>query len=738
MLPALLVSIAGVGLLACALLLVRVREVSRVAGLKRHRSKEAGLSDLLNHAAVVGDGVVVCKDGALMAAWEYRAGDHASATDDRRAEVAYRINQAVGPLGNGWMWHVDAVCRPSPAYSAPGASHFPDRVSRALDEERRRAFEAPGNLFQAQFVLTVTFLPPPAAVRKLGALVVSDDRPQASAAEVAQGVLGRFNREVDALEHRLSTVFSMRRLKARRETDEGGGEAVYDDLLSHLQRCVTGLDHPVRLPKHPVFLDCVLGGQELWGGAVPQIGRRYVQAVAIEGFPSESYPGMLTALGELGIDCRWSTRFLFLDSWEALNHLERFRKRWKQQVVPFVAQVLRMPTGNVNEDAQSMAEDATAAKQGISAGLVSAGYYTSVVVLMGEDRAQVEADARKVEKTINHLGFSARVETFNTLDAFFGSLPGHGKENVRRPLIHTLNLAHLLPVSTVWTGEALAPCPFYQRRQPGAPPLALAVTTGNTPFRFNLHVGELGATLIFGPTRAGKTTLLGFLETSALRYREATVFVFDKDEGAYTLCQAVGGAHYRVGYAGDRLSFCPLQHLQEPEDRAWAVDWLETVVRLNGLPVTPARHNELARSIDNLHRSGHRTLTDFVRTVQDVEVREAFEAYTVEGHMGRLFDAAEDQLHGLSHFVVFEVGELMQLSPKFALPVLLYLFRRIERSLRGQPAFIVLDEAWVMLGHEVFREKIREWLKSRAKANCAVILATQNLSDAVRSGILDV
>ncbi|HEY0793478.1 MAG TPA: hypothetical protein VGD78_20620, partial [Chthoniobacterales bacterium] len=47
-------------------------------------------------------------------------------------------------------------------------------------------------------------------------------------------------------------------------------------------------------------------------------------------------------------------------------------------------------------------------------------------------------------------------------------------------------------------------------------------------------------------------------------------------------------------------------------------------------------------------------------------------------------------------------------------------------------------EAWVMLGHEVFREKIREWLKSRAKANCAVILATQNLSDAVRSGILDV
>ena len=43
-----------------------------------------------------------------------------------------------------------------------------------------------------------------------------------------------------------------------------------------------------------------------------------------------------------------------------------------------------------------------------------------------------------------------------------------------------------------------------------------------------------------------------------------------------------------------------------------------------------------------------------------------------------------------------------------------------------------------MLGHPVFRAKIREWLKVMRKANCAVILATQSLSDAKNSGILDV
>ena len=76
----------------------------------------------------------------------------------------------------------------------------------------------------------------------------------------------------------------------------------------------------------------------------------------------------------------------------------------------------------------------------------------------------------------------------------------------------------------------------------------------------------------------------------------------------------------------------------------------------------------------------------------------------------------------------------MNLGDKYALPVLLYLFRRIETSLKGQPAMIVLDEAWMMLGHPVFREKIREWLKVLRKANCMVLMATQSLTDAAHSG----
>ena len=94
------------------------------------------------------------------------------------------------------------------------------------------------------------------------------------------------------------------------------------------------------------------------------------------------------------------------------------------------------------------------------------------------------------------------------MDAWLGSIPGHGAENIRRPLMNTMNLSDLLPVSSIWMGEATAPCPFYPKK---SPPLAHVLTTGQTAFRFNIHVSDIGNTFIAGPTGSGKSTLLGFL-----------------------------------------------------------------------------------------------------------------------------------------------------------------------------------------------------------------------------------
>ncbi|MGJ0492647.1 VirB4 family type IV secretion/conjugal transfer ATPase [Methylobacter sp.] len=734
MIQALAFAIAVLGAILLLILAARIRAVDAELKLKKHRSKDTGLADLLNYAAVVDDGVIVGKNGSFMAAWLYKGDDNASSTDEQREMVSFRINQALVGLGNGWMVHVDAVRRPAPDYPGHGLSHFPDPVSAAIDEERRRLFQRMGTMYEGYFALTVTWFPPVLAQRKFVELMFDDNTKTPDHKARTMGLIEQFKREVTNIEGRLSAAVTLTRLRGQKIVTEAGLEVTHDDFLSWLQYCIIGRHHPIQLPSNPMYLDAIIGGQELWGGVVPKIGRNFIQVVAIEGFPLESTPGILTALGELACEYRWSSRFIFMDQHEAVKHLDKFRKKWRQKVRGFFDQVFNTNSGPVDQDALSMVEDAEAAIAEVNSGLIAQGYYTSVVVLMDENRDRLEQSSRTVEKAINRLGFAARVETINTMDAYIGSLPGHGVENVRRPLINTMNLADLLPTSTIWAGTASAPCPMYP---PLSPALMHCVTHGATPFRLNLHVRDLGHTFMFGPTGAGKSTHLGIIATQLRRYAGMSIYAFDKGMSIYPLTKAVGGLHFSVAADDDSLAFCPLQFLETKGDRAWAMEWIDTILALNGLMTTPSQRNEIGNAIMSMHASGARTLSEFSVTIQDTVIRDTIRQYTVDGAMGHLLDAEADGL-SLSDFTAFEIEELMNLGEKFALPVLLYLFRRIERSFHGQPAAIILDEAWLMLGHPAFRAKIREWLKVLRKANCLVLMATQSLSDAANSGILDV
>lgn len=716
------------------ILIARLRAVDKHLRLGKYRLRDAGLADLLNASAVVADGIIVGKNGSLSAAWMYEGEDNASSTDEQREALSARINQALARLGSGWMIHIDAIRRAAPNYIERGMSHFSDPVTAAIDEERRRTFESAGEMFESSFVLTLTWLPPIQAEKKFIELLFDDDSEPPNEKQQTRNLITQFERECTNLEDRLSIALKLHRLKSRKIEEEDGRRITYDDFLSHLQNCITGVNHPVVLPSHPLYLDAVIGGQELWGGVVPKIGRKYIQCVAIDGFPLESYPGILTALAELPAQYRWSNRFIFLNTHEAVSHLNKFRRKWNQKVRGFFDQVFNTGSGQIDQDAFNMVQDADAALGEINSGLVGTGYYTSVVVLLDADRAAVEASARQIAKVIEGLGFVSRIETINTLEAYLGSIPGHGYENVRRPHINTMNLADLIPTSTIWTGENAAPCPFYP---PLSPALMHCRTTGNAPFRLNFHVRDVGHGIVFGPTGAGKSTFLGLTVASFLRYRDMSVFAFDKGMSMYALCKAAGGQHYEVGADDSKLAFCPLQHLETAGDRSWAMEWIDTILALNGLHTSPGQRNEIGNAIMSMWKNGDKTITDFCTSIQDISIREALKQYTIEGSMGHLLDADQDGL-ALSRFTTFEIEELMGLGEKYGLPVLLYLFRRIERALHGQPAVIILDEAWIMLGNPVFREKIREWLKVLRKANCAVIMATQSLTDAAGSGILDV
>src|SRR3546814_4616169 len=89
-----------------------------------------------------------------------------------------------------------------------------------------------------------------------------------------------------------------------------------------------------------------------------------------------------------------------------------------------------------------------------------------------------------VERIIQGRGFVTIPETLNAVDAWLSSIPGNAYANVRQPIVSTLNLAHMMPVSAVWAGPE-------KNDHLDGPPLIVTRTEGATPFRSEEHTSEL-------------------------------------------------------------------------------------------------------------------------------------------------------------------------------------------------------------------------------------------------------
>ncbi len=711
----------------------------RVGMRKEYRDEAQGLADLLRYANPIEPGILLGKGGELIAGFFYRGTDTESASHGELEAIAMRLNDAMRQLSAGWMVHIDA--NRAPAIGYPEQGEFSEVIAQMMDLERASQYNTAGAHFESNYAMIFTYLPPLQIQSKATALMFEKSADlRAGETSLQEQILAKFKDQLGQLEAHLGTIFEGITQMGEQviENRIDGSAVVIDHLAGYLHYCVTGITQHIVKPPSGFFYDTMIGSQDFVGGNHPRVGRKHIRVLAIEGFPAMSYPGMLTLLNSLPVTYRWSTRFIFMDAEEGKGILNKLRKKWRQKVRGLKDQVTNSHSGPIDHDALEMEADAQAAMSEAGSGLVRYGHYTSVVVLMDEDLMRLKHSVEEGITLIRNLGFAVRIEELNAVEAFLGSLPGHGYENVRRPILHSLNLVHLIPTTATWPGLAQNPCTFYP---PNSPPLLMAKTTGNAPFRFNLHVDDVAHTLMLGPPGAGKSTHLMLIAASFLRYPNAKVRIFDKGYSSFVLCQAMNGSYYDIGgEQGDDIGFCPLGHVDKdrPAEYVWAEDYIETLLTLQGFTVLPS-HRSLIR--DALFKLGNgvadrRSMTEFVDQVQDNAMRSALSAYTRQEGNSILDDTADTI--ALDRFVVFEMEHLMNMHDKFAVPVLLYLFRCIERGLDGAPTLLVLDEAWLMLSHSLFQAKIKEWLKVMRKANCSVVFATQSISDVGKSAIRDV
>ncbi|MFC4734665.1 conjugal transfer protein TrbE, partial [Salipiger abyssi] len=203
--------------------------------LAEYRRTASRLADYLPWVALVGEGVVLNKDGSLQRTAKFRGPDLDSAVAAELVAVAGRLNNAFRRLGSGWAIFVEAQRSEAATYPA---STFPDAASALVDAERKADFEEEGCHFVSGYFLTLLWLPPAEdAARSESWLYEGRDTSCVNPWEQVRGFIDRTDRVLALLDGFMPDCHWL------------------DDAatLTYLHSTISTNRHRVRVPEVPVY-----------------------------------------------------------------------------------------------------------------------------------------------------------------------------------------------------------------------------------------------------------------------------------------------------------------------------------------------------------------------------------------------------------------------------------------------------------------------------------------------------
>ena len=128
------------------------------------------------------------------------------------------------------------------------------------------------------------------------------------------------------------------------------------------------------------------------------------------------------------------------------------------------------------------------------------GDLSLTVVLYVQDKKSLDNILPEIVRVFTSADGNLFAESYNQLNAYFATIPGNYRHNLRRLYLLNSNYADLSFLFTILPGET-------RNEHLGAEYLAVLETDYATPYFLNLHNRDVAHTLILGATGAGKAFL---------------------------------------------------------------------------------------------------------------------------------------------------------------------------------------------------------------------------------------
>ena len=466
------------------------------------------------------------------------------------------------------------------------------------------------------------------------------------------------------------------------------------------------------------------------------VGRRHVEVLSMKEPPAHTFANLLGDLlaipGEFIACLEWQR----IPNDRMRRDLHTRRRHFFNKRVALVNYVA--PETKPDEMLVDDSADATVQQLGDAATELEVhghffGQASLTLVLHGADARAVQHQAAEGIKTLAVHDGSVFEESYNLLNAWLAIVPGNGARNLRRLALLETNLADLSFLFTLDEGAHISP----HLRQEA---LVVFETPHRTTYAFNLHVDDVGHTLILGATGSGKSFTVNLLATHAQKYDPFTV-ILDLGHSYRKLASLLDGRYLEIGLEQTDVTINPFAFPPTPEH----LHFLHAFVRVllegsDRARLSDLEDRELYEAIENLYvldRDQRRlfTLANLLPRALGARLQKWVEG----GRYAALFDHIDDTL-SVDRLQVFDF-DAMRAYPVMLEPLLFYILHRVTARLQdpGETSRLklcVMDEAWRFIQHPVLRAYVQEGLKTWRKWNAAMVLSTQAVDDFASADLL--
>jgi len=494
---------------------------------------------------------------------------------------------------------------------------------------------------------------------------------------------------------------------------------LFSEMAEATVFAMTGYWRPVPLTTSSaasVFSERFIIGWETFEVRMPH-GSAYGFCLGMHDYPFQTEPGMFE-------------RFLQADYRHTVFHAFRCLPSMDGQAMATRKQNKSRFSG---DRAVDQANELAVAANLIAGNRLMIGEHGSATTVFVDELPEFDRVVKRAWGDMGRGGLKVERENAALEAVLFSMVPGNFHLRGRQAAISSRNFAAFASMHNY---------PMGRRKGRWGDPIAVFRTSGGTPYLFHLHVDGVGNCFISGMTGAGKSVLIGFIVCQAER-TGAQIILWDKDRGLEALVRHVGGAYLSLrNVPGLGAGLAPLKRLT---DSAEDIAFLSGLIR--ACVSTPAPYDwepEEERRLGIALRHVM-ALPPSDRSMEEVRsflgtsrtgAGARLEKWCAGGEFGWIIDCERDIVDLENMVLGFDQSDLIG-DPVAAGAVMATLFHYTGKLVDGRKLLFVLDEVWKALEVRQFQAEIKNGLKTWRKYNSPIIMATQEVSDALNSPIGD-